>query len=269
MARQYLLALGSVLLLSLLFRLLERMHPAERDQPSERWWFNFGYMPFILAFVLLLNPLLTPVFASVLRLAGGGLLPPVVVPDSGLTAHVLFALGYAFVWDLTQYALHRLQHAVPFLWETHKFHHDETAVSAVAQTRHHPTSSLLAALFHLPLLVLFGAQAPHLIAVFLMFTLWGFVNHANLRIGLGPLTPVISGPQWHRIHHSVHDEHRNRNFAVLFPVIDMMFGTYYRPRPNEYPPTGLGEDAAPSLRAATVEPFVGWYRLLRPARLRR
>jgi sterol desaturase/sphingolipid hydroxylase (fatty acid hydroxylase superfamily) len=227
-----------------------------------------GYTPFILGFVLLLNPLLTPLFAAALAYSGGGLLPIVVRPDSSLAAHVLFALFYAFVWDLTQYGLHRMQHAVPVLWETHKFHHDEVALSAVAQARHHPTSSLLAACFHLPVLVLFGTQAPHLVVAFLMFTLWGFVNHANVRIGFGALTPVIAGPQWHRIHHSIRDEHRDRNFAVLFPAIDMMFGTYYRPRPDEYPPTGLAGERLPSLRAATVEPFLGWYRMLRPARER-
>jgi sterol desaturase/sphingolipid hydroxylase (fatty acid hydroxylase superfamily) len=176
---------------------------------------------------------------------------------------------YAFVWDLTQYAFHRLQHATPALWATHRFHHDETALSAVAQARHHPTSTVLAALFHLPVLILLGAQVPHLVAAFLMFTLWGFVNHANLRIGFGPMTPVIAGPQWHRIHHSIRDEHRDRNFAALFPVIDVMFGTYWHPRHGEYPPTGVREPHVPSLRAATVDPFVAWYRMVyrRPARI--
>lgn len=263
MATQYALTLTTVLALVLLFRLLEWVMPAERGQPAERWWFNLGYTPFILGFALLLNPLLTPLFAAVIGRTGGGLVPVVVGPDSAIWIQILFTLAYAFAWDLTQYAFHRLQHAVPALWETHRFHHDETAISAVAQARHHPISTLLAAMFHLPVLVLFGSQAPHLIAAFLMFTLWGFVNHANVRIGFGPLTPVIAGPQWHRIHHSIREEHRDRNFAVLFPAIDIMFGTYCRPRAGEYPPTGLPEPRVPSIHAGTIEPFVGWYRMLR------
>ena len=263
MAVQYLQILGIVVGLGLLFRLLEWVRPAEPCQPAQRWWFNLGYTPFILAFALLLSPLLTPLFGAVLARSGGGLLPVMVSPDSALWIQIAFALAYAFAWDLTQYAFHRLQHAVPALWETHRFHHDETAVSAVAQARHHPTSTVLAALFHLPVLILFGSQAPHLVAAFLMFTLWGFVNHANVRIGFGPLTPIIAGPQWHRIHHSIREEHRDRNFAVLFPAIDMMFGTYWRPRPGEFPPTGLPEPRVASIHAGTIEPFIGWYRMLR------
>jgi sterol desaturase/sphingolipid hydroxylase (fatty acid hydroxylase superfamily) len=263
MAGPYLQILGIVLGLALLFRLAEWARPAEPGQPPSRWWFNLGYTPFILGFALLLSPLLTPVFGAALNAGGGGLLPALVSADSSLWLQLGFALGYAFVWDLTQYVFHRLQHGVPALWETHRFHHDETALSAVAQARHHPTSTLLAALFHLPVLLLFGAQAPHFVAGFLMFTLWGFVNHANVRIGFGRLTPVIAGPQWHRIHHSIREEHRDRNFAVLFPVIDLLFGTYWRPAKDEFPPTGLREQPMPSIQAATIEPFVGWYRMLR------
>lgn len=263
MLANYLSVLGSVLLMTLGFFALERIAPAERGQPVRGWLFNLAYTPFILAFAIALGVVAAPFFAFVIALTGGGLLPVFVGPDSGLAAHALFALAYAFAWDLSQYALHRLQHAVPLLWETHKFHHDETELNAAAQARVHPTSYVLAALFHVPVLVLFGPQAPHFVAAFLMFRLWGFVNHANLRIGLGPLTPLIAGPQWHRIHHSIRDEHRDRNFAVLFPVIDLMFGTYWRPRKREYPPSGLTGERVPSVRAATVEPFIGWYEMLR------
>ncbi|MGH6982521.1 MAG: sterol desaturase family protein, partial [Stellaceae bacterium] len=68
---------------------------------------------------------------------------------------------------------------------------------------------------------------------------YGFFVHANLRLDLGRLTPVIVGPQYHRIHHSLVPRHFHRNFAVVFPAIDMIFGTYYRPRPGEFPETGL------------------------------
>ena len=262
MPGQYATAVATVLALALAFALLERLRPAEPGQPARRWLFNFGYTPFILAFVFLLGPLAAPFYAAVLERTGGGLLPVFVDQDSSFAGHALFALAYAFAWDLAQYALHRLQHAVPALWETHRFHHDESAVSAVAQARVHPTSYVLALLFHLPVLILFGPQAPHFAAAFLMFTLWGFVNHANLRVGFGPLTPAIAGAEWHPIHQSLPPQHRDRNFAVLFPVIDRIFGTYYRPGKSEYPPTGLEGIRVGSLRAATVEPFLGWARMM-------
>ncbi len=90
-------------------------------------------------------------------------------------------------------------------------------------------------------MLLFGTLSPHAFVAFLLFRCWGFVNHANVRIDFGPLTGVIAGPQWHRIHHSTDPHHRDRNFATFFPFIDRLFGTYYAPAVGEYPATGLDE----------------------------
>ena len=107
-----------------------------------------------------------------------------------------------------------------------------------------------------------GSLTPHFAATFLMFRLWGFVNHANTRLDLGFLTPIISGPHWHRIHHSTSAEHYDKNFAAFFPFIDILFGTYYRPHKDEYPPTGIPtHDFSGHLSEATIAPFVGFYRL--------
>jgi sterol desaturase/sphingolipid hydroxylase (fatty acid hydroxylase superfamily) len=253
----------SVLAIGVAFHVLERVFPAERAQPFGRWAFNIAYIPFIVAAIVFIGAAFSGAIARLLSATGGGLLPPLVGKRSGPIALTLFALGYAFVWDISQYAMHRLQHVFPVLWETHRFHHDETALSAAAQARVHPTSYVLAITFHLPVIALFGPQTPHFVATFLMFRLWGFVNHANLRVQLGPLTPLVSCPQWHRIHHSALKEHRDRNFATFFPVIDLIFGTYYRPKRDEFPPTGLGERSVSSLRAATIAPFEGWYAMVR------
>jgi len=269
MIEQYLMFLGSVLGLALAFRVVEQLAPAEKGQPLGAWLFNLAYMPFFLAFALLAGLAFGPAFSFLHAQTGGGLLPAFAGEGSGAAALLLFAIVYALMWDFCQYWLHRLQHAVPFFWQTHKFHHDERAVNAATQTRVHPTSYVVATIAHLPVIILIGPQMPHFIAAFLLFRLWGFVNHANVRIDLGPLTPFVAGPQWHRIHHSIRPEHRDRNFAILFPFIDRAFGTYYRPRPGEYPPTGLEGDEVPSLRAGTIEPFQAWLAMMRPGRLER
>lgn len=263
MLHTYLSLLVGVVLLSLLFHGLERLIPAERGQPLSAWLANLAYAPFFLLITLAVGYAFLPVIAAILAQTGGGLLPVLVGPDSHWTAHLAFAFAYAFVWDLSQYAMHRLQHAVPVLWETHRFHHDETALSAAAQTRAHWTSYVLALIFHMPIIALVGPQAPHFLMTFAMFRLWGFVNHANVRLGLGPLAPCIAFPQWHRIHHSMLAEHRDRNFATFFPVIDMIFGTYYRPKPGEYPATGIAETRQPMLQAATIGPLLAWRDMLR------
>jgi sterol desaturase/sphingolipid hydroxylase (fatty acid hydroxylase superfamily) len=259
---EYLYLAGSVLLIMLVFSALERLAPAEREQPLSGWLFNVAYTPVIIAVIFLLSLLFNPVFSLVTARTGGGLLPTLLGEEAGALAHLSFAFAYFVAWDLCQYLLHRLQHSVPFLWETHKFHHSETALNSAAQSKTHALSHLLSLVFYLPVVVLFGPQTPHFVATFLMFRTWAFVNHANVRVGFGPLTPLITGPQYHRIHHSLRAEHYDKNFAAFFPFIDRLFGTYYRPRAGEYPPTGLVGETAGALTAATIEPLLAWRRMI-------
>ena len=267
MLREYVTLVGSVILISLVFRGLERFAPAERGQPHSSWLFNLAYTPFLLlCAVLLYVVVFSSGYARVSAYTGGGLLPRFAGEGSGAAAHVLFALVYFVIWDFCQYALHRLQHAVPLLWETHKFHHSETALNSATQAKVHALSLVLAHVFHLPVIVLFGLRTPHFVAAFLMFRLWGFFNHMNVRVGLGPFTPLVSGPQWHRLHHSIRAEHLDKNFATFFPLIDILFGTYRRPAAGEYPPTGLAGEPPGRVQEATVAPLRAWYRMARARR---
>jgi sterol desaturase/sphingolipid hydroxylase (fatty acid hydroxylase superfamily) len=244
-----------------IFYLLESLAPAEHGQTLKRRLFNTAYYPFLLAGVLTMQVLLVPMYVSVLRACGGGVLPRFIRPPDGFLAQVVFALVFAFTWDLWQYWIHRWQHASRVLWQTHKFHHTDAALNATAQARHHFLNYILFALVYVPLVVLFGGLAPNVIAVFLMFRLWGFVNHANIRLHLGPLTALVSNPQWHRIHHSSSVGHRDKNFATFFPVIDIIFGTYYRPLKHEYPATGV-PDAHGDFVEATVAPFLSFRKMI-------
>jgi sterol desaturase/sphingolipid hydroxylase (fatty acid hydroxylase superfamily) len=260
---QYVSILGSTALLMLAFFLLERFVPGE-DQPAAGRVFNYLYFPVVLAWVLVLQVLVGPLYVRGLALAGGGLLPRVVGPVSGPIGTLMFSLAFAFIWDVWQYWVHRWQHASATLWETHKLHHADTAVNSSSQSRHHLLNYALFTVVYVPMVMFFGSLAPHVIATFVLFRIWGFVNHMNAHIELGALTPVVAGPQFHRIHHSRLPQHFNRNFATFFPVIDTMFGTYYRPLPGEFPPTGLAVgELEPLAMAVTVAPVVAWYQVAR------
>jgi sterol desaturase/sphingolipid hydroxylase (fatty acid hydroxylase superfamily) len=39
---------------------------------------------------------------------------------------------------------------------------------------------------------------------------------------------VVYPPTGHRVHHSALPEHRDKNFAGIFPIWDHLFGTYYQ-----------------------------------------
>lgn len=88
------------------------------------------------------------------------------------------------------------------------------------------------------------------------FMVLAMLFHSALRIRLPWLDRIVVTPQVHRIHHSIHPEHYNTNFADALPIFDILFGTYRRPSKNEFPATGLVDFPAPrSLIAAQIGPL--------------
>ena len=65
--------------------------------------------------------------------------------------------------------------------------------------------------------------------------------HSGVKLRLSSLDCVIVTPQVHRIHHSVDPRHYNKNFADFLPIFDIVFGTFHKPGPDEYPRTGLAD----------------------------
>ena len=90
-----------------------------------------------------------------------------------------------------------------------------------------------------PIMLLFELPDRDIYWTALALTAWSYVVHANIRVGFGRFWWLLSSPQYHRIHHSVRPEQRNKNFAVWFPIYVVMFGTADRPRLGEFPETGL------------------------------
>lgn len=145
------------------------------------------------------------------------------------------------------------------MWRIHELHHSDAALGVTAAVRVHWLEGPLRLLIiTLPMGVLLDFPLPDLGGAGLIGLLWLFYIHLNVRLPLGPLTGWISGPQWHRLHHSRELRHRDCNFALYFPFWDRLFGTYRAPAPGEYPATGTdgGEK-------------IGWRDWLWPRRLRR
>jgi sterol desaturase/sphingolipid hydroxylase (fatty acid hydroxylase superfamily) len=98
----------------------------------------------------------------------------------------------------------------------------------------------------------------------LFSSLWQIFFHANLKVGFGRASPFFVSPQLHRIHHSRLPEHHDKNYAGYFPILDVIFGTYYHPGGDEYPPTGvLGESDVKSFRESLFFPLREWWKMLR------
>jgi sterol desaturase/sphingolipid hydroxylase (fatty acid hydroxylase superfamily) len=151
----------------------------------------------------------------------------------GWAAIVLCAL----VFDLMEYLYHRLQHRLPLLWAMHSLHHSDPEMSALTTQRHFWLDPLLKALTVWSLGAMIVAPTAEAVAAYGLLSLWNFVTHSRLPIDIGRWSWIINTPAYHRRHHSCLPEHYDSNFAALFPVWDVLFGSYFRP--NGFPPTGL------------------------------
>jgi sterol desaturase/sphingolipid hydroxylase (fatty acid hydroxylase superfamily) len=178
------------------------------------------------------------------------------------------ALGFSAVWlvmkDFISYWYHRLQHSSKWLWAVHMLHHSDEHLNVTTTVRHCWLEKPLQLIFVVfPLFLLFR---PPLITVPVATVLTNLLDnyiHLNLKLDFGRFSSLIIGPQFHRIHHSRLPEHRDKNFAVVFPLWDVLFGTYYHPRKDEYPPSGLTYGLpVDSLSRALVQPFPTWYRMI-------
>jgi len=137
--------------------------------------------------------------------------------------------------DLGAYWGHRALHAHPLLWRFHAIHHSAEQLDWLVNTRAHPFDMVFMRLSGLAPVYLLGlarTTGPHIdpaVAIMTIFgTVWTFFIHANIRVRLGPLDWLISSPAFHHWHHT-NDEHRDHNFAFVFPLIDRMFGTAWLP----------------------------------------
>ncbi len=55
---------------------------------------------------------------------------------------------------------------------------------------------------------------------------------------------MIASPVFHRWHHVSDPQVRDKNFAPTFPVLDLMFGTFYMPKGQL--PEGYGVEGVPT-----------------------
>ena len=155
---------------------------------------------------------------------------------------LLWAITLVFVTDGVFYVYHRLQHAIPLFWHVHKLHHTDPAMNVTTSKRSHFLERPLQFLvMGIPVLWLLGLNYEGIGYATVIGPFFLYFAHLDLRLPLGPLTPVIVGPQYHRIHHSKVGAEQNANFAQAFPIFDIIGGTYRRPAQSEYPESGITE----------------------------
>ena len=243
-----LLAAGAFILAGSLF---ERRFAA-RTSPPPTLAFNLLYY----APASLIQALLKPAAGALTVLAvngpGGGL---VTLPAQGWGLLAGLAV-YLVAMDLGEYLFHRAQHRFPWLWAMHSLHHSDEAMGVSTAIRHFWLETVIKTFtIYLVVGILFRAD-PRIVALYGAISAYNYFTHMNVRVGFGRWAWALNAPQYHRLHHSSRPEDRDRNFAALLPVFDVLTGVYRRPAPGDYPQTGLGDlDGPSSVLAALVWPL--------------
>lgn len=192
--------------------------------------------------------------------------------NTGIVTNTSFWLEFVavvLVFEFVQYWYHRWSHEGTgrmgaWLWKVHLAHHLPDKVYLLMHPVGHPLDLLRAlAIVNLPLVVL-GARSESIFLYNALMGLQGLVSHFNVDIKAGPFNYLLVGTELHRFHHSA-DLREAKNFGVLTPFWDLVFGTFfYDPKrlpatlgvaaPERYPQSdALGQVLAlPFSRSATT-----------------
>ncbi|MFC0388908.1 sterol desaturase family protein [Muricoccus vinaceus] len=163
-------------------------------------------------------------------------------------------LFYILILDFGEYWRHRLQHSLPWWWALHSIHHAQEKMTFWTDDRNHVIDDMIAALWFGGLALLIGVPPGQFPLIVLVLRVAESLSHANVRLSFGQVGErLLVSPRFHRLHHGVLSAgEEGRNFAVLFPVWDMIFRTGDFRR-DVFPRTGDPEAPAELVRG-------GWWR---------
>ena len=148
--------------------------------------------------------------------------------------------------DFVRYWLHRASHEwVPPLWQLHAVHHSPKKLYWINVGRFHPIEKSLQYIFDALPFILLGVSEQVLALYFVFYSINGFFQHCNIKLKLGLLNYIVSGPELHRWHHSKIISESNKNYGNNFIIWDLLFGSYFLPKNRQVSELGLLNDEYP------------------------
>jgi sterol desaturase/sphingolipid hydroxylase (fatty acid hydroxylase superfamily) len=162
-----------------------------------------------------------------------------------------------FAGDFIGYWRHRFEHT-SLLWPSHAVHHSDTEMTWMTLLRFHPINRLTTTLIDSTFLLTLGFPAWAAVANGLVRHYYGYFIHADLPWTYGPLGKIFVSPAMHRWHHAKDYKYAGTNFATVFSVFDLAFGTFSVPGPCNVP-LGLEADMGQGVRGQLTYPFRRWY----------
>jgi sterol desaturase/sphingolipid hydroxylase (fatty acid hydroxylase superfamily) len=163
----------------------------------------------------------------------------------------LQAVIFLVASDVMMYWIHRGFHR-PAMWKYHAVHHSSTDLDWISAARFHPINIFLGSVA-VDVVLLLAGISPNVLVFLGPFTIAhsAFV-HANLNWTLGPFKYVLAGPVFHRWHHTAAEQGGEKNFASTFPVLDLIFGTYYMPKQSMPESYGVADPQFPATFGAQM-----------------
>ena len=207
---------------------LERLFALRREQKLfRRGWANDLIFLLVNGLIIKLG-LLAVIAASIF--AAASIVPASVQATVGSLPYWMQLPLVIVLSDLGFYWIHRMFHAVPWLWRFHAIHHSSEELDWLAATRVHPVDQILTRGVSLIPIVALGFSEWAIGVYALLYQWQSVLIHANVRFGFGPLRLLFASPEFHDWHHSSDLEARDRNFAAQLPFLDALFGTLHLPR---------------------------------------
>lgn len=255
----------AILVVGAVLTLIERLFPARRDKRILRRavWLDLQFLVFAptvgkaltrVAVLLAIAPAYWVLVGELpdreALMAGFG---PVAAQPAWLQAIELLLLA-----DFIGYWTHRLFHGRGWggrLWKIHAVHHSSEDLDWLSSVRVHPLNEAIGAVLRTLPLVLLGFSPAAVAGLAPLLTLHALLLHANVDWDFGRLRTVVASPVFHRWHHSRDPEAIDRNFAGLFPVWDLIFGTWYMPRDRMPCDFGVHEPTPDTLWGQIAYPF--------------
>jgi sterol desaturase/sphingolipid hydroxylase (fatty acid hydroxylase superfamily) len=225
------------------FGILARLTPCN---PGMYWWkdlraagADFMYWFIVPVFLNIARTLM--LIAGVILLFGGREPGFAALREQPLWLQCVEIL---LIKDVMQFAIHCIFHT-RLAWKFHAVHHSPAVLDWTSSARFHPVNNLLEFTLSNVVVLLLGFGPAALIVLAPIDLVYAAMVHANLNWTFGPFRYVLASPVFHRWHHTLQQEGLDKNFASTFPILDVIFGTFYMP-PGKLPEHfGTGEPNFP------------------------
>ena len=157
------------------------------------------------------------------------------------------ALLAIFIADGLEYWRHRMLHQVSWLWPIHALHHSAGRMHVLKGGRLHAFDLLSRYLVVFAPLLALGVPRPVVLWYAAALLIIGPISHANLALRFPAwLHRIVVTPPEHHLHHARDLSVAASNYAPVFPVWDILFGTFHHPDEHTLGEVGIEHDPIPA-----------------------